>query len=280
MRIVSLLPAATEIVFALGLGEELVGATHRCDWPPEALAVPRLTGPDGLALGLLLDADPELVITGTLDDGCPDPRAIRELLDGADIDAGILTLAPASVEGIFNAISTVGAMTEAEDEAMELVEGLRERLKAVEEIVVSRRDTGFNPPRVAALEAVRPPRSVGRWVPDQVRLAGGWELLGHEGGPSAAVTWAAISEMDPEILVLMTDAPGLPAAAEAWEATPRPDGWDELGAVTGARVFVVDSALFARPGPRIVDGIEALAELVDPVAFDGMAPPESWARVR
>jgi len=279
VRIVSLLPAATEIIFALGLGEELVGATHRCTWPPDALAVARVTGPGGLEPGLLLDADPDLVITGTPDDGCPDARAIRELLDAAEIDAGILTLAPTSVEGIFNAISTVGAMTEAEDEAMELVERLRERLKAVEEIVVGRRDTGFNPPRVAVLEAIRPPRSVGRWVPDQVRLAGGWELLGREGGASAAVTWAAIGEMDPEILVLMTDAPGLAAAVDAWAATPRPDGWGELGAVTGDRVFVVDSALFARPGPRAVDGIEALAELVDPVAFDGMAPPDSWARV-
>ena len=191
----------------------------------------------------------------------------------------MLTLAPASVEGTFNAISSVGAMTEAEDEAMGVVEGLRERLRAVEEIVVGRRDGGFRPPRVVALDGLMPARAVGRWVPDQVRLAGGWELLGRSGKAPAATTWEAVRDVDPEMLVIMPAELGLETAAEAWRSVTRPARWTELRAVVERRVYVVDGRCFSRPGPRVVDGIEALAELIDPLAFDGMAPPDSWVRV-
>ncbi len=161
-----------------------------------------------------------------------------------------------------------------------MVEGLRERLQAVEEIVVGRRDHGFAPPRVAAIEWLDPPFAVGHWVPEQVRLAGGWELLGIEGGRSVETTWAALGEVDPEILVLMPCGFGLADTIAEWRRTERPSVWPELRAVRDGRVFAVDgSGLFSRPGPRVVDGIEVLAELIDPAAFDGMSPPETWARV-
>ncbi len=279
MRIVSLFPAATEIVFALGLGDEMVGVSHRCDFPPDALDVPRVTGPHGIASDRLREADPDLVITGAAEDSCPDPRSLRALLDEAGLDAEILELAPTSVEGVLNAISTVGAMTEAEDDALDLVEELRERLKAVEEIVIARRDGGFPPPRLALLEGLDPPRSVGRWIPDQVRLAGGWDLLGREGAASARVAWASVAEMDPDAIVLLPEDLTLDEAVSLWSVTPKPAGWHALRAVREGRVFAVDAELFSRLGPRIVDGIETLAEIVDPVACDGMAPPASWARV-
>jgi iron complex transport system substrate-binding protein len=279
VRIVSVFPAATEILFALGLGDELVGVSHRCDFPPDALDVPRVTSPLGIESGRLLEADPDLVITGAAEDGCLDPRGLRGILDDAEIDAEILTLAPTSVEGVLNAISTVGAMTEAEDEAMELVEQLRGRLKVVNDIVIARQEAGFRPPRLVLLEGLEPLRSVGRWVPDQVRLAGGWELLGHEGSAPPPVSWAALAELDPEILVLLPDDLALDEAVSLWSVTSRPAAWDGLAAAQDGRVYVVDAELFARPGPRVVDGIETLAELVDPVAFDGMAPPSSWAQV-
>jgi iron complex transport system substrate-binding protein len=278
VRIVSLLPAATEILVALGLQDELVGVSDRCALPP-GVAVPRLTDGAGLAVGALLESEPDLVVVGEDVPG-PGARQVRDLLANDDLEAEVLALTPTSVEGVLNAISTVGAMTEAEDEAMKVVEGLRERLRSLEEIVVGRRDHGFRSPRVVALDGLEPPRAVGRWVPDQVRLAGGWELLGHAGGVPAATTWEAVGEMDPEILVLMPEELGLEAAIDAWERTARPDGWTELRAVSERRVFVVDGALFARSGPRVVDGIEALAELIDPAAFGGMAPPASWARAR
>jgi iron complex transport system substrate-binding protein len=279
VRIVSLLPAATEILFALDLGDELVGVSHRCDAPGEALGVPRVTGPHGVSPGRLLEADPDLVVTGALEDRCPDPRAVRALLDDSGLDAEVLTLAPTSVEGVLNAISTVGAMTEAEDAALELVAQLRERMKAVDDVVIARREAGFDPPRLVLLEGLDPPRSVGRWVPDQVRLAGGWELLGREGAVPVRVTWADVAEMDPEMLVLLPEDLALDDAVSLWSVTPRPLSWHDLQAVRDGRVYVVDAGLFARPGPRVVDGIETLAELIDPLGCAGFAPPSSWARV-
>lgn len=279
MRIVSVFPAATEILFALGLGDELVGVSHHCDVPGEALAVPRVTGPHGITIARLQEADPDLVVSGALEDGCPDPRVLRALLDDAGLDAEILTLAPTSVEGVLNAISTVGAMTEAEDEALDLVAMLRERLKAVDDIVIDRREGGFDPPRLVLLEGLDPPRSVGRWVPDQVRLAGGWELLGREGTLPVRVAWNDVADMDPEIIVLLPEDLALDEAVSLWSVTPRPPAWRDLQAVQQGRVFVVDAGLFSRPGPRVIAGIETLAELVDPIACAGVAPPSSWARV-
>ena len=295
MRIVSLHPAATEIVFALGLGEELVGVTAYCDAPREARGVavvarypttPDASAPPGPALleldrDALDEADPDLVI---LSDSCRvctvGAREVRAIADEIDEEVEVLSLDPVSVEGVFNAIQTVGAMTEAEDAAMDAVVGLRERLRAIEAIVVARRDHGFAAPRIAALEWLDPPMAAGRWIPEQVRLAGGWELLGHERAMPSATSWAALREVDPEIIVLMPAGLDLPATVAAWDALPRPDGWSDLHAVREGRVFAVDgAAYFWRPGPRIVDGIEVLAEIVDPKAFDGLAPNDSFVRV-
>jgi iron complex transport system substrate-binding protein len=295
VRIVSLHPAATEIVFALGLGEELVGVTAYCDAPREARGVavvarypttPDASAPPGPALleldrDALDEADPDLVI---LSDSCRvctvGAREVRAIADEIDEEVEVLSLDPVSVEGVFNAIQTVGAMTEAEDAAMDAVVGLRERLRAIEAIVVARRDHGFAAPRIAALEWLDPPMAAGRWIPEQVRLAGGWELLGHERAMPSATSWAALREVDPEIIVLMPAGLDLPATVAAWDALPRPDGWSDLHAVREGRVFAVDgAAYFWRPGPRIVDGIEVLAEIVDPKAFDGLAPNDSFVRV-
>lgn len=292
MRIVSLLPAATEIAFALGLGGDLVGVTDRCDHPPEARDLPVVARGGVLDRAALRAADPDVVLA-------PELRTLRrgrvaaqrqgsntqdaELVDALRQqggDATLVRLGPTSVEGILNAIQTVGAMTETEDAALYLVEGLRERLRAVEEIVVGRRDHDFRPPRVAAIGGLGAPSTTGFWVPEQVRLAGGWELLGTEGAPAGDTTWDAVREVDPEIVVLMPPELDLPGTSAAWAEIPRPAGWADIRAVRDGRVFAVDGkAYFAHPGPRVIDGIEVLSELIDPVAFDGMSPPESWERV-
>jgi iron complex transport system substrate-binding protein len=284
VRIVSLLPAATEIVIALGLAEELVGVTHRCRVPAasDETAVLTVAGPGGdeLDAGALVDAEPDLVIVGDGDEGTIGGRRVESVFADEDDAPSVLTLAASSVEGVLNAIVAVGAMTEAENAALDVVVGMRERLQGLEEIVVGRRDRGFRSPRVVLLGAVDPPRAVGRWIPDQVRLAGGWELLGQDGGQAEHTTWDAVMDLDPEVLVLLPDGLPLPEAIRAWEASPRPEGWADLRAVRGDRVFVVDGGAFVLPGPRVIDGIEILAELLDPVAFDGMSPPATWARAR
>jgi iron complex transport system substrate-binding protein len=307
VRIVSLLPSATEILFALGLGDEVVGVTHACDWPPEARAAPKVTHASPGLVGrhsgeihrlageaahggsslfsvdeaALAEAAPDLILTQELCDVCAvgyeeAGAAARRL--GADTT--VVSLEPHTLEGIFNTISTVGAMTEAEEAAMELVEELRSRLRAVEEVVLSRRDTLHVPPRVVAVEWLDPPFAVGHWVPEQIRRAGGWELLGREGERAAPTTWDAIRDVDPEMLLLMPCGFSLEDTIAEWGRTPRPHWWSELGAVRrGALVAVDGSAYFSRPGPRVIDGIELLAELFDPAAFDGIAPSDAWAPV-
>ena len=307
MRILSLLPSATEIVYTLGLGDQLVGVTHECDYPPEARSIPvvtrsvhELAGASSQHIHDLVEesmrtrralyeldeaalaaAAPDLILTQELCRVCAvGYEQVNEVARRLEGEVTVLSLEPVSVEGIFNAIQAVGAMTEAEDAALDVVEDLRERLRHVIEIVGGRRDGGFRPPRVAAIEWLDPPFACGHWVPEQVRLAGGWELLGVEGGRSVETTWAAVSEVDPEILVLMPCGFDLARTIEEWERLPRPEGWDELRAVREGRVFATDgSAYFSRPGPRVMDGIELLAELIDPAAFDGVSPDGSWARI-
>jgi iron complex transport system substrate-binding protein len=294
VRIVSLLPAATEILFELGLGDEVTGVTDACTFPAEARRLPvvaRLTADprdaDDTVPRMTLDdvafaaAAPDLVIAGgTPGAGAVGYRDASNAINRLGLETEVIRVDPASVEGILNAIQAVGAMTETEDAAMDVALGLRERLHAVERIVLGRREHGFVPPRVIVLEGLEPPVAVGRWVPEQVRLAGGWELLGREGELPGPTTWDAVREMEPEVLVIAPRGLDLDATREAWDRLPRPDGWDSMPAAQAGRVFAVDGpACLDHPGPRVIDGIEVLAELIDPAAFDGMAPPATWLRL-
>jgi iron complex transport system substrate-binding protein len=294
MRIVSLLPAATEIVCALGLADDLVGVTHACVVVPEVAGVRVVTRPaaSGVPTGpgtpphevdaaQVAALRPDLILAPgpwrPASTGVPRPADPED----AGLDAPtVVTLAPASIEGILHAISTVGAMTSAEDEALGLVEILRERLADVEEVVVARRTAGHSPPRVIALEWLDPPFAAGRWVPEQIRRAGGWDLLGRDGEAATLTTWEVILDLDPEMLLLMPRDADLAGALATWQRTLRPPGWSEIHAVRRGQVFALDAAAyFGNPGPRVIDGIELLAELFDPAGFVDVAQPDGWVPV-
>jgi iron complex transport system substrate-binding protein len=307
MRIVSLLPSATEIVCAIGLADELVGVTHECDWPPSALGRPVMTrsvydlgvassrtineivnaavhgGSSLYALDeeALAAAEPDIILTQELCRVCAvSYREVNDVARAIDADIRVVSLEPTSIEGIFNTITTIGAMTESEDAAVDLVEALRARLGAVERKVQKRRDGGFVPPRIVGLEWLDPPFAVGHWVPEQIRRAGGWDLLGEAGERSVETTWRAVREVDPEMLVLMPCGYDLADTVDEWESVPRPPRWHDIEAVRRGQVFAVNgSAYFSRPGPRVIDGIELLAEIFDPDAFVDISPPGSWTPV-
>ena len=307
MRIVSLLPSATEIVCAIGLADELVGVTHECDYPPEVAGIPVMTRSvhdlgsatsreinrmvtasvhGGSSLyeldeAALAAAEPDLILTQELCRVCAvSYREVNEVARAIDADITVVSLEPTSIEGIFNTITTVGAMTEAEDGAVDLVESLRERLSAVEGAVQARRDAGGRSPRVVALEWLDPPFAAGHWVPEQVRRAGGWEVLGSDGDRSVQSSWGAVLEVDPEMLLLMPCGFHLAETQAEWARTPRPAGYEEMSAVRRGQVFALDgSAYFSRPGPRVIDGIELLAEIFDPATFVDIAPYGSWTPV-
>lgn len=278
MRIVSLTPSATEIVYALGLGDELVGRTHVCDYPAEVIDVPVVTVDDLDAPGHRLDGallaklEPDLVLTdGSEDQPVVDYGEISGIVGGMARETTLVALAPHTIEGVLNSISTVGAYTESEYEAVGLVEMLRERLGAI--------GLGYGPDtrRVVVVESLQPLRAAGRWVPEMVRRAGGWELLGREGEPSAPTTWEQVREVEPQVLVLALQGTDAAGAEAALEVVTLPAWFDELLAVRDGEFFAVDGkGLFARPGPRLVEGIAVLAELCYPEIFAGAGPIEAW----
>lgn len=289
---------------ALGLADELVGVTHECDWPPDVAGTPVMTqsvhdlaersggeihrlvhdaihgGSSLYALdeAALEAARPDLILTQELCRVCAvSYREVNEVARAIDAAITVVSLEPTSLEGILNTISTVGAMTDAEDAAVELVERLRTRLGIVETRVAERRQAGHEAPRVVGLEWLDPPFAVGHWVPEQIRRAGGWDLLGQDGEPSREVEWDAVLDVDPEMLVLMPCGFHLAETVREYEAMPRPAEWTSLEAVRRGNVFAVDgSAYFSRPGPRVIDGIEMLAEIFDPDAFVETSPPGAW----
>jgi iron complex transport system substrate-binding protein len=285
VRIVSLLPSGSEIVFALGLGDLLVGRSHGCDYPDEVLNRPSVTtsvGPAGWTVDLdrLASLRPDLVIApSAADGGDAGCTSVREGLRARGARASVVGLEPHSLEGTFNSIISVGAFAEAEDEAIGLVEIMRERLGALENRVLERRLLGIPSRRVVMLTGVVPPTGVGRWVPELVRRAGGWELLGRELDDPEPTTWDRLREVDPEVILLALDASAIDAAgvfARAASAGDLPVWFDDLDAVRDGELFAVSDALVLRPGPRLIDGIAMLAELFDPEGFAGVGPEGAW----
>jgi iron complex transport system substrate-binding protein len=302
MRIVSLLPSATEIVCALGLSDQLVGISHRCDYPPEIEGVAVVTrpvvggataegapaapaahaasrddelGPSELDRAALLAAQPELIIVREGGSG-PGTRQLEAALVGLDVSPEIVVLDPITLEGIFHSITTIGAMTESEDDAIELLETLREDIGAIEQGVVARHDAGLRPKRVVILEGLEPLLASGRWVPEQVRRSGGWDLLGREGEPVSPTTWEAVRDVDPEMLLFSPSGMTLLETQKLWRTIERPEFWADIAAVRRGQVFFVEPVYFYRPGPRVVDGVGMLAEIFDPEDFVDTSPPDSW----
>ena len=303
MRICSLLPSATEIVYALGLGDGLVGVTHECDYPPEAAALPPITSSaidhigspgreihddvsrsvhsgsslytlDHERLGAL---SPDVILTQELCDVCAVSygvveKAVRLL----DADTKVLSLEPTSLRGILDTIEEVARVAGVPERAGPLVEGLQARIDRVAHVA----EVARSRPRVVTLEWLDPPFVGGHWVPEMVRLAGGTNGLGREGAPSYRVAWDDIAAYDPEAVVLMPCGFDLEASVAELERAELPEAWRGLAAVRSGQVYAVDgSAYFNRPGPRIVDGLEILAEIIQPALFPRSKPPEAWRRL-
>jgi iron complex transport system substrate-binding protein len=298
MRIASLLPSATEIVYALGLGESLVGVTHECDYPDAARSLPALTK-SLLATGLtsaeidaavtesqrdehtiyaldthlLAQLEPDLVLTQSLCEVCAVPRAeVEAAVCSMPRAARVLSLDPSSLDDMLADIGRVGVDTGRQREARDVVTALRGRIEAVQA-----KTAPLSKPRVFCAEWLDPIFCAGHWLPEMVGVAGGVEGLGRLGIDSVRIDWQAVREYAPEAVVLMPcgfDAEG--ALNEARFMMQR-EGWADVPAVRNGRVYVVDAnAYFARPGPRLVDGVEILARLIHPEAFE--APlPETWA---
>lgn len=282
MRIVSLLPSATDIVYSLGLGDSLVGRTHECDWPMGIGSVPVVTA-DRLATASMssreidravgssvhsgssiytLDHDalaaarPDLIITQELCDVCAvsyrEVSAAARMLEG---DVRVVSLEPRSIDDILAHVELVGSMTGAEAVAEAIVQEARSRLDDVRRAVDGR-------PRVRTfcVEWLDPIYAAGHWVPEQVEIAGGEEVLGIPHQQSRPLNWEAVLEASPDALVLLPCGLSIERALAEIEVLARRPGWSDLPAVRNGNVTAVDGpSYFNRPGPRVVRGVEVLA---------------------
>lgn len=303
MRICSLLPSATEIAFALGLGHEIVGVSHECDHPPQAKEKPvvvrsivdaretasreidRIIGESlrknkslyVLDLERLREADPDVILTQELCDVCAvDYEAVLEAAQSLSRKPKVIPLNPALLSDVLRDIEHVGEATGRKNEAKALVGHLRERLERVSEKALTSRLR----PRVACLEWLDPIYSAGHWVPEMVELAGGSHGLGEKGAASTKIAWEKVAEFAPEIIVLMPCGFDIERTMQEIHKLWSLPGWDDLPATRQRNVFVVNgSAYFNRPGPRLVEGFEILAQIIHPEIFPWEAPPGAARRL-
>ena len=293
MKIVSLLPSATEIVYALGLGADLVGVTDECDFPADAVTKPvvsRSALPQGRPLTsreidaavrervdadrplYLLDADlirreqPDVILTQDLCRVCAVPAGhVEEALAqlGLTDRTKVLSLDPGTLEEVIAQIEIVGRLLGAEERGAELASGLRDRLAAVKQTAVR-----LPTVNVFCMEWGEPPFAAGHWVPEMVEAVGATNLLGEKGEPSRTVTHREIRDAMPEVLVYMPCGYYLEEAEEeAARVLAHPEVAD-TPAVRNRNAFAVEAtSFFSRPGPRIIDGVEILAWAVHPEAY-------------
>jgi iron complex transport system substrate-binding protein len=289
MRIASLVPSATETLFALGVGPNVVGVTHECDYPPEAAELPHLTRtviPEGLSTAeidaavrertqkgehlyeldadLLSDLEPDLIVTQALCEVCAvsidDVRAVAEEIPS---QPSVISLDPMTLGEVLSDVRRLAEATEDEGAADELLEEAANRIDAVRT-----RLEGARPRRVAALEWLAPPYVGGHWIPQLIELAGGIDPLGLPGEKSRTASWDEVAATEPEVVMVMPCGFGVGEAAD--EAL---DHHDRLAALGAERIVAVDaSSFFSRPSPRLVDGLEILAHAVHPDRMPELHP--------
>jgi iron complex transport system substrate-binding protein len=296
MRVVSLLPSATEIVYALGV--EPVGVSHECDYPPAAREVPAVNrsrvdagaasaeidtqvreadregGVYELDRERLATLDPDLVVSQGICDVCAvDEVRVRAAVDDLGLDAEVLTTDPHSLADVLADVERIGAALGRQDRAADLVERLDARIEAVERAAGATAER----PRVAVFDWTDPVMVAGHWIPGMVDLAGGRYGMAERGERSRPREWGDIRTYDPEVLVVAPCGFGLDqTAANRADLTGR-EGWADLAAVREGRVYAVDGHHYVnRPGPRLVDTLEFLAAIVHPERFD--APPTDAVR--
>ena len=302
MRIVSLLPSATEIVYALGLGDQLSAVTHECDYPPQALEKPVITssvldpgsssiqihkGITGLVHegksiyhldeDLLREIKPDLILTQEICDVCAISYGVvqeaAKILEG---DQEILSLEPNFLGDILSNIRLVGEKTGKKQEAKALLTKFEERINNV----VTKTSHITDRPRVYCMEWIDPPFAAGHWISEMVSMAGGEEGLARLGQPSEQIEWQDVLDFAPEIVIFMPCGFNLERTIEECKQARTYPNWSDLPAVKTGRVFTVDgSSYFNRPGPRIIDGLEILAQIIHPDIFSFTFFEEAFQKI-
>ena len=302
-RIVSFLPSATEMACALGLGDQLVGITHECDYPSEVegkpvvvrnvLPIEQMSQPeidaavaqrmrDGLSLyqvdeKLLQELAPDIIMTQDLCQVCaPSGNEVTEALNLLPKKPQILWLTPKSLEEIFANLRELGGATGRLKEAEKLIAAGRVRF---EKLASATRHLSHRP-RVFCMEWLDPVYCSGHWMPEMVEIAGGVDALSRKGADSVRIPWDDVLAWAPEVLIITPCGFNLEKVIEQSQQLIDYSGWSELPAVREGRVYAVDAnSYFARPGPRVVEGTELLAHLIHPKLFSWDGPVSAYKRL-
>ncbi|HYL68568.1 MAG TPA: cobalamin-binding protein [Candidatus Limnocylindria bacterium] len=302
MQICSLLPSATEILYALGLGDSVVGVTHECDFPPEAAKKPALIRPrvdpqarpaeidrqvNELVAGgegiyavnaeLLASLAPDLIVTQDLCDVCAaSPGDLATALSQLSKKPKVLTLTPHTLADVWDDICRVGASTVTLRDAEALAVRLAARVVTIH--AIARKAAAR--PRVLCLEWLDPFYVGGHWVPEMVAKAGGEDVLGRAGEPSFRVTAEDIAQTRAEVIVVMPCGYNAARTVAEFKSTCLPEIWSELPAMRERRIFAVDAnSYFSRPGPRLATGVEILVHIFHPDLFPQDLPAGAFQRL-
>ncbi|MEM7433113.1 MAG: cobalamin-binding protein [Pseudomonadota bacterium] len=298
MRIATLLPSATEIVCALGLGDQLVGVSQSCDYPDWVSRLPRLTSTRvpsdvdsesidayvrdslddhdalyDLDMAALTAARPDVIVSQALCDVCAVATGdVEAAVCGLPGNPTLIDLTPNTLDDVFDDIRRVGDTLNATREANELVTHLAQRRERVAAVSESIEDT--NKPRVAFVEWLIPPFNGGHWNPELVRLAGGKNLLGTAGDASTTLSWPMIVDLQPEVLFIACCGFDVQRTLQDVELMQQEPFWNQIPAVRHGRVYVSDgNAFFSCPSPRLIDGLEIMAHAFHPELYAAPANP-------
>jgi iron complex transport system substrate-binding protein len=300
MRICSLLPSATEIAFALGLGDQVVAVSHECDYPHEASNRPVLTKSaihQKIHRSLELDREveqregdiyeideklleklkPDLILTQELCHVCAvSYTKVKEAARVLDADTKIVSLEPTNLEEIVDNILLVGRITGKLEEGEKLAQQMLQRISRIRE----KAQTTRHRPRVFFMEWLQPLWTGGHWIPQMVDYAGGVDGLGRLGKPSHRLEWDDVIEYQPEIIVLSPCGFDANQVMEEAHVLASYQGWEKIPAFQSSRIYAVNaSAYFSRSGPRVVDGLEILAHIIHPELFPENPHPEALKTV-
>ena len=305
MKICSLLPSGTEILFALGLGDQVTGVSDLCHYPPQARDKPivcrskidvdamssqqveaamrqlQASGESPYALDQewLARNPPDVVLTQDLCYFCEvDATTVATALRGVPSDPQVVVLNPRTLAQIFDAIHRVGETCGAPQAASDLVAALRHRVDAVTQRLATVLQ-GRRRPRVFSLEGINPLVIGGHWIPDLLQLAGGQQDLYPPGCPAARVPWQVVVDYRPEKLFIDLCSSDLARGLREVPWLTAQEGWRDLPAVRSGEVYLIDHVYFSSPGPRVVQGLEMLAQLTHPEAFSGFVPPQSVSKL-
>lgn len=301
-RIVSLIPSSTEIVCALGFEANLVGRSHECDFPKTVTRLPPLTAPKFPVEGTSYEIDQR--VKAILQEGLSVYRVDAEGLSALrpdvivtqsqcevcavslrDVEAAvchlvasrphIVSLEPNGLADLFADIARVATALSAEERGRELTTTMQARLQAI-----AARTAELPRPSVACIEWIEPLMAAGNWMPELVELAGGVNLFGEAGRHSPWMTFETLAERDPDVIVVLPCGFDIPRTAVEMPPLLRQPGWNKLSAVRSGRVFITDgNQYFNRPGPRVVESLEILAELFHPAQFAARHHGTGWRRL-